>query len=130
MSANLLSNLATTAGAAMSALVFAMIWAKVCRPIPPLDEARARFLLEEQFPGRRIDMVWVGASGKGAVGKSGGLALVLCAVGEAYVGRQIPWAMAASKGLRNGEICVDLTDLALPPAVISLPAWSPHRRAA
>lgn len=124
------AQLATTGGVAITALVFAMIWAKVCKPVPPLDDVRARFLLQEMFPGRAIDGVWVGVSGKNAIGKSGGMALVLCAVGDGHVGRMIPWATAAAAGFRDGVICVDLTDIKEPPAVISLPTWSPNDRQA
>jgi hypothetical protein len=125
-----LAQLATTGGIAITSLVFAMIWAKICKPVAPLDEERARFLIQEKFPSRRVDAVWVGASGTGAVGKSGAMALVLCAVGEGYVGRQIPWALAMKSGFRDGEICIDLTDIKAPPAVISLPTWSPNDRVA
>jgi hypothetical protein len=53
-----LAQLATTGGIAITSLVFAMIWAKICKPVAPLDEERARFLIQEKFPSRRVDAVW------------------------------------------------------------------------
>ena len=83
-------------GFAVAALVALAAWAKIARPLAPLDDERARFLIQEEFPGRRLDAVWVGVNGRGAVAKSGAAALVLCEFGDGYVGRQIPWAMALS----------------------------------
>lgn len=130
MGPSFFTDLAATCGIAIIALVAAMIWAKIARPIMPLDETRAQFLLQEQFPGKVIEAIWVDASGKGAVAKSGAAALVLCQHGEAYVGRQIPWAIALADGFRTGEICISLADIHAPTAVISLPAWAPHEKAA
>ena len=112
-------------GAAVTLLVVLAAWAKIGRPGAPLDEARARTLLAEEFPGRTLDSVWVGVDGKGVLAKSGGLALVMCQLGDGYVGRQIPWAQALAASFRNGRISIDLGDVAAPRAVISLPAWPP-----
>jgi hypothetical protein len=116
--------------AAVGALVAVAAWAKIAKPAGPLDEARARALLELEFPGRRIDAVWVGSDGAGALARSGGLALVICAVGDGFAARQIPWAQAVSATFRNGKLCVDLSDIAAPRATISLPAWPPKDLAA
>jgi hypothetical protein len=112
-------------GFAVAALVALAAWAKIARPVAPLDEERARFLLLEEFPGRSLDAVWVGVNGRGAVAKSGAAALVLCEFGDGYVARQIPWAMALSASFRKGELCIDLADISAPMAVISLPSWPP-----
>ena len=112
-------------GAAVALLVALAAWAKIARPGAPLDEARARFLLSEEFPGRTLDAVWVGVNGKGAVAKSGGLALVLCELGDGYVARQIPWGQAISASFKKGQISIDLADVSAPVAVISLPSWPP-----
>jgi hypothetical protein len=112
-------------GFAVAALVGLAAWAKIARPVAPLDEERARFLLLEEFPGRTLDAVWVGVNGRGAVAKSGAAALVLCEFGDGYVGRQIPWAMALAASFRKGELCIDLADISAPVAVISLPSWPP-----
>ena len=112
-------------GAAVALLVGLAAWAKIARPGAPLDDARARFLLNEEFPGRALDAVWVGVDGKGAVAKSGALALVLCQVGDGFVARQIPWAQALAASFKKGQISIDLADVSAPVAVISLPAWPP-----
>lgn len=112
-------------GGAVALLVGLAAWAKIARPGAPLDEARARVLLKEEFPGRTLDAVWVGVNGKGAVAKSGGLALVLCELGDGYVARQIPWGQAISASFKKGQLSIDLADVAAPVAVISLPSWPP-----
>lgn len=111
--------------AAVGVLVGIAAWAKIAKPAGPLDEARARALLAEEFPGRTIDAVWVGSNGTGAMAKSGGLALVLCQVGDGFAARQIPWAQAVSATFKDGKLSVDLSDIAAPRAVIALPAWPP-----
>lgn len=110
---------------AVAALVGLVAWAKIAKPAGPLDEARARALLAEEFPGRRLDAVWVASNGMGALAKSGGLALVLCQVGDGFAGRQIPWAQALSASFRDGRLRVDLADVSAPIAILALPAWPP-----
>jgi hypothetical protein len=117
-------------GAAVAALVGFAAWARIARPLNPLDEKTARFYLGEEFPGRRIDQVWVATDGAGALARSGASALVLCRLGDAYVARQIPWAQAMAAAFRNGQITLDLADVAAPKAVITLPAWPPADLAA
>jgi hypothetical protein len=103
--------------AAVGVLVGLAAWARIARPAGPLDEAKARALLAEEFPTRTIDAVWVAADGAGALARSGGLALVLCRVGDGFAARQIPF--------RNGRLSIDLSDIAAPRAVIALPSWPP-----
>jgi hypothetical protein len=117
-------------GAAVAALVGIAAWAKIAKPAGPLDEKRARALFADEFPGRTLDAVWVGSDGAGALAKSGGLALVICPVGDGFAARQIPWAQAISASFRNGKLCVDLADIAAPRATISLPSWPPKDLAA
>jgi len=116
--------------AAVGALVALTAWAKIAKPAAPLDEHRARALLAEEFPTRRIDAVWVATDGAGAMAKSGALALVICQVGDGFAARQIPWGQAISATFRNGKLIVDLADVAAPRATISLPAWPPKDLAA
>lgn len=111
--------------AAVAVLVGIAAWAKIARPAAPLDEHRARAILAEEFPGRAVDMVWVASDGAGALAKSGGLALVICQVGDGFAARQIPWGQAISASFKNGKLCVDLADVAAPRATISLPSWPP-----
>ena len=116
--------------AAVAVLVGIAAWAKIAKPAGPLDEARARALLADEFPGRKLDAVWVASDGAGALARSGGLALVLCQVGDGFAARQIPWAQAVSASFRNGKLCVDLSDIAAPMATIALPSWPPKDLAA
>jgi hypothetical protein len=111
--------------AAVGVLVALAAWAKIARPAGPLDEQRARALLAEEFPTRVIDAVWVASDGAGALAKSGGMALVICQVGDGFAARQIPWAQALSATFKNGRLSVDLSDIAAPKAVIALPSWPP-----
>ncbi|MBW8816508.1 MAG: hypothetical protein JF588_24075 [Caulobacterales bacterium] len=115
---------------AVGALVATAAWAKIAKPAPPLDDARARALLAAEFPGRTLDGLWVATDGVGALAKSGGLALVLCQVGDGWAARQIPWAQAMAASFRNGRLSVDLADVAAPRAVLTFPAWPPTDLAA
>ena len=117
-------------GAAVAVLVGVAAWAKIAKPAGPLDEHKARNLFECEFPGRKLDAVWVASDGAGALAKSGGLALVICQVGDGFAARQIPWAQAISASFKNGKLCVDLADVAAPRATISLPSWPPKDLAA
>jgi hypothetical protein len=112
-------------GAAVAVLVGLAAWAQIARPAGPLDDARARTLLAEEFPGRTLDGLWIAVDGKGAVAKSGAAALVLCQLGDGFVARQIPWGQALAASFRNGRIVVDLADVSAPKAIISLPDWPP-----
>jgi hypothetical protein len=111
--------------AAVGALVALAAWAKIAKPAGPLDEQKARALLAEEFPTRTIDAVWVASDGAGALARSGGMALVICQVGDGFAARQIPWAQAISATFRNGRLSIDLSDIAAPKAVIALPSWPP-----
>jgi hypothetical protein len=112
-------------GAAVAVLVALAAWANIARPALPLDDARARRQLAEEFPGRTIEGLWIAVDGLGAVAKSGGMALVLCRLGDGYVARQIPWAQVLAASFKDGRIVVDLADVAAPKAVIALDAWPP-----
>jgi hypothetical protein len=111
--------------AAVAVLVGLAAWAKIAKPGAPLDEARARKLLAEDFPGRTIEEIWVAVDGKGALAKSGATALLLCELGDGYVCRQVPWAQALAASFRDGRITVNLADVGAPKVVIALTAWPP-----
>jgi hypothetical protein len=115
---------------AVLALVGVAGWAKIAKPMPPLDDARAVQLLEQEFPGRRLDRVWVAVDGRGALARSGALALILCEVGDHYVARNIPWAQAISSSFRDGVLKLDLSDIAAAQARLALQAWPPQDMAA
>ena len=112
-------------GAAVAAMVAIAAWANIARPGQPLDDARARRQLAEEFPDRALEGLWIAIDGMGAVAKSGGMALVLCRLGDGYVARQIPWAQALAASFKDGRISIDLADVAAPRAVIALDAWPP-----
>lgn len=116
--------------AAVGVLVALAAWAKISKPVGPLDEHKARELLAAEFPGRKVDAVWVATDGCGALAKSAGLALVICRVGDGFAARQIPWPQAVQATFKNGKLCIDLSDIAAPMATISLPAWPPKDLAA
>ena len=91
----------------------------------PLDDGRAARLLAEEFPGRRLDQVWVAVDGRGALARSGASALILCEVGDHYVARNIPWAQAVQSTFRDGVLKLDLSDVAAPQARLALQSWPP-----
>ena len=111
--------------AAVGVLVGVAAWAKIARPKSPLNEAQARVLLELEFPGRRLDGVWVAIDGRGVLAKSGAMALVLCAYGEGFVGRQAPWAQVFAGSFRAGRVCIDLGDIGAPKAEFQMQSWPP-----
>jgi len=115
---------------AVGGLVLLVAWARIARPTPPLDEARARALIAEEFPGRALEGVWVATDGAGAVARSGAAALVICRVGDGYAARSVPWAQALSSSFRDGRLRVDLGEVAAPRAVLTLEAWPPKNLAA
>ena len=63
--------------AAVAALVALAAWAKIAKPMTPLTDERARTLLEQEFPGRRLERIWVAVDGRGALAKSGSGTLTL-----------------------------------------------------
>ncbi len=117
-------------GLAVLVLVLLAAWAKIAKPMPPLSDARAAKLLGEEFPGRKLDRVWVAVDGRGALARSGASALILCEVGDHYVARNIPWAQAVSSTFRDGVLKLDLSDVAAPQARLALQAWPPQDMAA
>ncbi len=112
-------------GLAVTLLVGLAAWASIAKSAAPLDDARARRILGEEFPGKKLDGLWVAVDGMGALARSGGMALVLCRLGDGFVARQIPWARALAASFKDGRISIDLTDVAAPKAVIALPSWPP-----
>jgi hypothetical protein len=112
--------------AAVALMVGLAAWARIGRPIGPFDETRARTLLGVEFPGRALDGVWVSEDGKGAVAKSGAMALVLCQLGDGYVARQLPWAQALAASFKGGRVSLDLADVGAPRAVLFMASWPPR----
>ena len=110
---------------AVGVLIAFAAWAKIAKPMPPLNEARARALLAEEFPGKPLEAVWIATDGAGALARSGASALVLCEVGDGYVARHIPWAQALASSFRDGVLKLDLSDVAAPRARLAFDVWPP-----
>ena len=117
-----------TAASAVAVLALTGIaaWARLSRPMPPLDEARARRLLTEEFPGRALDHVWISDDRCSAVARSDEVALILYAAGDGYVARHLPWRQAAKSSAENGRVAIDLHDIAAPRALLAFAAWPPN----
>jgi len=115
---------------AVALMVGLAAWATRGRGAPPLDEATARHWLDDEFPGRPVDGLWLASDGKGAVAKSGDDALVLSRMGVGYAARKVAWAKAAGAGLEDGRVCIPLADIAAPKAVLAMSAWPPKEPAA
>jgi hypothetical protein len=115
---------------AVALMVGLAAWATRGRGAPPLDEATARRWLADEFPGQAIEGLWVAADGKGAVAKSGDLALVLTRMGNGYAARKIAWARAVAARHQDGRIRIPLADIAAPRAVLAMTAWPPKEFAA
>lgn len=110
---------------AVAALVGLAAWARIARPTPPLDEAEARSLFADEFPGQPVERLWLADDGRGAIARSGDAALVLSRLGDGYVARHVPWARAAAAGVRAGRLRIPLGDVAAPRAVLAIAAWPP-----
>ena len=115
--------------AAVGALVAISAWARIAKPVGPLTVERASDLLMLEF-GRTVDAVWVPTDGRGAIGRSGVLALVAYQVGDGYVTRHMPWTNAVAATLKDGRLRVELGDPGAPCVVLSMEAWPPQEMAA
>lgn len=115
---------------AVALMVAFAAWARIARPAPPLDEAQARALLAEEFPGRPIEAVWLAADGQGVLARSGAMALALCRLGDGWTARELAWDQALKGHYADGRLTLALKDPGAPRAVIALPAWPPAGAAA
>jgi hypothetical protein len=105
-------------------------WAKIPRKLDPLDEARARALLTDEFPRASIDTVWLAADGQGAIAKAGDDGLILTAMGDGYVARSTRWADLQEATPKNGRLSIRLRDFGAPRVTVTLAAWPPQGAAA
>lgn len=118
---------------AVAGLVALAAWAKIAAPRPPLDEAAARALFAEEFPGMAVGRVWVAADGRAAIGRSGEKALVVFLRGDDYVARALPWRDAAAGPVNAGVLRLAFRDIAAPAARFLLgegASWPPSAGAA
>ena len=81
---------------AVAALVGLAAWAKIARHAPPLDEAQARAVMDEEFPGRPVEALWLAPDGETALARSGGDYLLLRRAGDGYAARRGPLARLAA----------------------------------
>lgn len=116
--------------AAVAIMVGLAALARIGRPSPGLDEARARTLLGEDFPDYRVDQLWIAREGRGALARSGACALVLVQVGDGYAARRLSWCQASSAMFRNGRLIIRLDEMAAPRAVLAFDNWPPRDLAA
>lgn len=105
-------------------------WATRGRGAPPLDEAAARRWLADEFPGQRIEGLWIATDGLGALAKAAERALILTRMGDGYAARQVEWSRALAAQVRDGRIRIALGDVTAPSAVLTLDAWPPKELAA
>ena len=105
-------------------------WARIPRKLDPLDEARARALLADEFPNAAIETVWLAADGQGAIARAGDEGLILTAMGDAYVARAARWAEVQSATVKNGRLSIRLKEFAAPRVSVAMAAWPPQGAAA
>ena len=91
-------------GIAVLVLVGLAALARLARPTPPLDEAAARTLLEDDFPEAQIDRIWLAGDGSSALARSGARAFYLFRLGDSWVARDLPWTEAAAAPVRDGRL--------------------------
>jgi len=116
---------------AVLALVGLAAWARIAAPTPPLDEAAARAVLAEEFPGDTVSALWLASDGTGAVARAGDKALVLVRVGDAYAARRLPWSAARDATIIDGRLVLPGADAATPRLRLALAAaWPPPETAA
>ena len=99
---------------ALAAVVGLIAWLGSPREVGPLDAARARALLAEEFPNAQIGPIWIAADGLSAIARAGGEALIIYRAGDGHVIRAAPWSSVAAARLRNGRAVLRLDDVSAP----------------
>lgn len=115
--------------AAFGVLIAVSTWARGASPDTPLTRERARELILARFPGRKVEAMWVAVDGRGAVARSGVMALVLYQQAGRPILRQMPWPMVLAATARDGLVRLELGE-GSPPALLALDAWPPRSLAA
>jgi len=105
-----------TAGSAVAVglLVALAAWAKIARPTPALDDAEARRICADEFPGLAVERVWIAADGRGAIVRSGSEALLIARLGDGVVARSTPWTQVMAAKVEAGHLIVPLKDVGAP----------------
>jgi hypothetical protein len=110
---------------AVALMVGLAAWARIARPMPPLDAQRAKALLSEDYPDTPVAHLWLAEDGQGAIARSGDLALILSRLGDGYVTRNVPWSRVAQASMRDGRLRIPLGDVAAPRAALRMASWPP-----
>ena len=103
---------------AVALLVALAWWARIARSQPPLDEAQARELMTEEFPGKTLDQLWIADDGKAALARSGEMALVIYRLGDGFVSRQLSWSAVPEPVA--GYLALASEDFAAPRIMLAL----------
>ena len=114
---------------AVATMVGIAAWARIPRPCPALDEARAREILAVEYPDHAVDTVWLAADGAGAIARSGDQALVIGRLGDSWVSRDLSWDRALASEIRGGRVRIRTPDSGAPRldlAVSGVNPWPPE----
>jgi hypothetical protein len=114
---------------AIAALVGIAAWAGIARPMPALDAAALKALLDVEFPDHHPTATWISADGSGALAREGDTVLVLYRRGDGYVGRDVPLATIAQARSVNGRVALKFGD-ARPVFAVADDVWPPKEFAA
>jgi len=110
---------------AVGVMVAIAAWARIARPVAPLDEPAARALLASEFPDNRPGFVWIAADGAGLIARDGETALVLYRLGDSWVGRTLRWEDALAARVVRGAVRLKLRDPAAPIARLAVSGVTP-----
>ena len=110
---------------AVGVMVAIAAWARIARPVAPLDESAARALLASEFPDSRPGFVWIAADGAGLIARDGETALVLYRLGDSWVARTLAWEAALSAPVLRGAVRLKLRDPAAPIARLAVSGVTP-----
>lgn len=114
---------------AVALMVGIAAWARIARPVAPLDTTLARALLSVDYPDLVPDVIWVSADANGAIARAGKDALVLYRLGDGWVTRHLPWDKALAAPIRGGRVRLKLSDPSAPVAklvVSGINPWPPE----
>lgn len=100
-------------------------WARIARPVAPLDEPAARALLAAEFPDSTPDFIWIAGDGAGAIARAGGDALVVYRLGDSWVARSMAWRRALEAPVQRGRVLLRLRDPAAPVARLTVSGVNP-----
>ena len=117
---------------AVALLVALTAWARIARPTPPLDEAAARRILADEYPGLNPSRIWIAEDAAAAVARAGDAALLQRRHGDGYTARKLPWTDLAAAKVSEGEVRVAMRDIGAPRFVLAWPAgaaWPPEAAA-